>query len=169
MKLRYMLLLLTPALLLASGGSGETDIFVRSINFVIFASIMYYLLADHVKDAYKGRIAGIADRLNSIQVKVKESVAAKEAAQAKVEEAKANALSLVETSKKEAQLLSAKVANDTNVELQNLEKGFKEKTQIEKHRMTRNVVVNVLDEMFDNDAISIDKEELVKIVMKKVA
>ncbi|HIP44104.1 MAG TPA: F0F1 ATP synthase subunit B [Sulfurospirillum arcachonense] len=169
MKLRYMLLLLSPALLLASGGGGETDIVVRSINFVIFASIMYYLLADLVKDAYKGRIAGIADRLNSIQVKVKESVTAKEAAQAKVEEAKANALVLVETSKKEAQLLSVKVANDTDVELQNLEKGFKEKTQIEKRRMARDVVAKVLDEMFDKDAISIDEEELVKIVMKKVA
>jgi len=164
-----MLLLLSPALLLASGGGGETDIVVRSINFVIFASIMYYLLADLVKDAYKGRIAGIADRLNSIQVKVKESVTAKEAAQAKVEEAKANALVLVETSKKEAQLLSVKVANDTDVELQNLEKGFKEKTQIEKRRMARDVVAKVLDEMFDKDAISIDEEELVKIVMKKVA
>lgn len=169
MKLRYMLLLLSPTLLLAGGGGGETDIVPRVINFAIFASIMYYLLADLVKDAYKGRIVGIADRLNSIQVKVKESVAAKEAAQAKVEEAKANALSLVETSKKEAQLLSAKVANDTDVELQNLEKGFKEKTQIEKRRMARDVVASVLDEMFDKDAISIDKEELVKIVMKKVA
>jgi len=169
MKLRYTLLLLSPALLLASGGGGETDIVPRAINFAIFASIMYYLLADLVKDAYKGRIAGIADRLNSIQVKVKESVTAKEDAQAKVEEAKANALSLVETSKKEAQLLSAKVANDTDVELQNLDKGFKEKTQIEKRRMARDVVANVLDEMFDKDAISIDKEELVKIVMKKVA
>ncbi|HIP54488.1 MAG TPA: F0F1 ATP synthase subunit B [Sulfurimonas autotrophica] len=169
MKLRYMLLLLSPTLLLAGGGGGETDIVPRVINFAIFASIMYYLLADLVKDAYKGRIVGIADRLNSIQVKVKESVAAKEAAQAKVEEAKANALSLVETSKKEAQLLFAKVTNDTDVELQNLEKGFKEKTQIEKRRMARDVVANVLDEMFDKDAISIDKEELVKIVMKKVA
>jgi len=169
MKLRYTLLLLSPALLLASGGGGETDIVPRAINFAIFASIMYYLLADHVKDAYKGRIAGIADRLNSIQVKVKESVAAKEDAQAKVEEAKANALSLIETSKKEAQLLLVKVANDTDVELQNLEKGFKEKTLIEKRRMARDVVANVLDEMFDKDSISIDKEELVKIVMKKVA
>ena len=169
MKFRYILLLLSPALLLASGGSGETDIVPRAINFIIFASIMYYLLADHVKNAYKGRIAGIADRLNSIQVKVKESVSAKEAAQAKVEEAKANALVLVETSKKEAQLLSVKVANDADVELQNLEKGFKEKTQIEKRRMARGVVANVLDEMFDKDSISIDKEELVKIVMKKVA
>ena len=169
MKLRYMLLLLSPTLLLAGGGGGETDIVPRVINFAIFASIMYYLLADLVKDAYEGRIVGIADRLNSIQVKVKESVAAKEAAQAKVEEAKVNALSLVETSKKEAQLLSAKVANDTDVELQNLEKVFKEKTQIEKRRMARDVVASVLDEMFDKDAISIDKEELVKIVMKKVA
>jgi len=169
MKFRYILLLLSPALLLANEGGGETDIVPRAINFIIFASIMYYLLADHVKNAYKGRIAGIADRLNSIQVKVKESIAAKEAAQAKVEEAKANALVLVESSKKEAQLLSVKVANDTDVELQNLEKGFKEKIQIEKRRMARSVVANVLDEMFDKDSISIDKEELVKIVMKKVA
>ena len=169
MKSRYILLLLSPVLLLASSGGGETDIVPRAINFIIFASIMYYLLADHVKNAYKGRIAGIADRLNSIQVKVKESVTAKEAAQAKVEEAKANALALVETSRKEAQLLCVKVTNDTDVELQNLEKGFKEKTQIEKRRMTRTVVANALDEMFDKDSISIDKEELVKIVMKKVA
>lgn len=170
MKLRYILLLLSPALLFASGGgNGETDIVPRAINFIIFASILYYLLADHAKNAYKGRIAGIADRLDSIQVKVNESVAAKQNAQVKVEEAKANALSLVETSKKEAQLLSQKVASDTDIELQNLEKGFKDKTDIEKRRMARDVVTDVLDQMFDKDSISIDKEELVKIVMKKVA
>ncbi len=170
MKLRYILLLLSPALLLASGGEGgETDIVPRAINFVIFASILYYLLADHAKKAYKDRIAGIADRLDSIQAKVKESVSAKEAAQAKVEEAKASAIGLVETSKREAQLLVQKVASDTELELQNLEKGFKEKAYIEKRRMTRDVVTNVLSDMFDKDSISIDKEELVKIVMKKVA
>jgi len=171
MKLRYILLLLSPVLLLANGGeSGEsTDIIPRTINFVIFASILYYLLADHVKVAYKGRITGIADRLNSIQVKVKESVDAKEDALAKVEDAKANAKTLIETSKKESQLLVSRVVADTDTELQNLEKAFKDKTYIEKRRMTRNVVSGVLEEMFDKDAISIDKEELVKIVMKKVA
>jgi len=169
MKLRYILLLLSPALLFANSGGGETDIVPRAINFIIFASIIYYLLADHIKNAYKGRISGIADRLDSIQVKVKESVTAKQNAQAKVEEAKANALALIETSKKEAQLLSQKVASDTDIELQNLEKGFKEKTDIERRRMARDVVATVLDEMFDKDSISLDKEELVKIVMKKVA
>ncbi|WP_024953851.1 F0F1 ATP synthase subunit B [Sulfurospirillum arcachonense] len=171
MKIRYILLLLAPALLLANGGGeGEgTDILPRAVNFVIFASILYYLLADHVKIAYKGRIAGIADRLDSIQVKVKESLNAKEAAQAKVEEAKANAKSLIETSKREAQLLSEKVASDVNSELLSLEKGFQEKIEIERRKMARAVVTSVLDEMFDEDSVSLDKEELVKIVMKKVA
>lgn len=172
MKLRYILILLAPALLLANSGGGEqgsTDIIARAINFIIFASILYYLLADTIRNAYKGRISGIADRLNSIQVKVKESVAAKQNAQAQVEEAKANALVLLETAKKEAELLSSKVVSDTDTELENLEKGFKEKTIIERRRMTRDVVVCVLDEMFSQDSISIDKEELVQIVMKKVA
>jgi len=170
MKLKYMLLILSPALLLASGGeSGETDIVPRAINFIIFASIMYYLLADHAKNFYNGRIAGIADRLNSIQIKVKESITAKQNAQEKVEEAQASAKTLIETSKTEAQLLSSKVIEDTDVELQNLEKSFNEKKDVEKRRMARDVVTSVLDEMFAKGSISIDQEELVEIVMKKVA
>ena len=166
MKLRYILFLLSPTLLLAGD---ETDIVPRAINFAIFTSIMYYLLADTIKNAYKGRIAAIADRLDSIQKKVKESIAAKEAAQARVEEAKVSALSLIEASKKEAQLISLKIANDTDAELQNLEKSFKEKIEIEKRQMVRDVIVGTLSEIFDKDAISIDKDELVKIVMKRVA
>ena len=171
MKIRYILLLLVPALLLASGSESEggTDIFPRVVNFVIFAAILYYLLADKIKAAYKGRISGIADKLSSIQAKVKESVDAKENAKAKVEEAKLNAKSLVESSKEEAQLLAQKVAKDSELEISNLEKGFEEKTQIERRRMAREVVSKVLDEMFEKDSVSIDKEELVKIVMKKVA
>ena len=158
-----------PVFVLASGGSGETDILPRAVNFIIFASILYYLLADHAKNFYKGRIAGIADRLDSIQRKVKDSLEAKQNALLKVEEAKSNAKSLIETSKKEAELLVKKVQSDTDLELQNLEKAYLEKIEIERRKMARSVVNSVLDEMFDKDAISLDKEELVKIVMKKVA
>jgi hypothetical protein len=35
--------------------------------------------------------------------------------------------------------------------------------------MTREVVNNVLDQLFDGGSIALDKEELVTIVMKKVA
>lgn len=169
MRVRFLLLLLMPVFVLASGGSGETDILPRAVNFIIFASILYYLLADHAKNFYKGRIAGIADRLDSIQRKVKDSLEAKQNALLKVEEAKSNAKSLIETSKKEAELLVKKVQSDTDLELQNLEKAYLEKIEIERRKMARSVVNSVLDEMFDKDAISLDKEELVKIVMKKVA
>ncbi len=171
MKFRYILLMSIPALLLASGGAAEggTDIIPRAVNFAIFAAIMYYLLAEPAKTAFLARKQGIADRLNSIQDKLKESNSAKEKAQRKVEEAKANAKSLIETSKKEAQLLSEKIANETKVELKNLEKAFNEKTEIERRKMTREVVNSVLDQMFDGETIALDKEELVTIVMKKVA
>lgn len=170
MRVKILLLLLVPVFVLANEGGGEgTDIFPRTMNFIIFVSILYYLLADHAKNFYKGRIAGIADKLDSIQKKVKDSLEAKQKAIAKVEEAKTNAKALVETSKKEAELLVKKVQNDTDLELQNLEKAYLEKIEIERRKMARSVVNAVLSEMFDKDAISLDKEELVKIVMKKVA
>jgi len=170
MKIKYILFLLTPALLLAGGGgNGETDIFPRAVNFILFASILYYVVAEPAKAFFKGRIAGIADSLESIQVKVKESASAKEDAQAKVEKAKLEAKTLIETAKKEAILISEKVIKDTNAELKNLEKSFNEKTDVERRKMTREVVNNVLDEMFENDALSLDKNELIQIVMEKVA
>ncbi|MDN5377659.1 MAG: F-type H+-transporting ATPase subunit b [Sulfurospirillum sp.] len=171
MKLRYILLMITPALLLASGGSegGPTDILPRTINFAIFAAIMYYLVAEPAKNFYFSRKAGIAEKLDSIQSKLKESNNAKEKAQKKVEEAKANAKSLIETSKKEAQLLSEKIIKETQNELANLDKAFQERTEIERRKMTREVVNNVLDQLFDGGSIALDKEELVTIVMKKVA
>lgn len=167
--MKYILLLLSPALLFAAGGFEGTDIVPRAINFVIFASILYYLLADLIKGMYKGRIAEIADRLNSIQVKVKESIDAKQAAKEKVEESKASAKTLIETSKKEGQLLAQKVLLDTDSELLNLEKSLKDKIYIETRRMRRDVVASVLDELFEKESISIDDKELVEIVMKKVA
>ncbi len=173
MKLGYIWVLLLPVMLFA-GSEGrvdiaDTDIIERTLNFIIFASILYYLLAKFVKNAYKNRISGIADRLDSIQVKVRESVEAKQSAQTKVEEAKVSAKSLVETSKKEAQLLSQKIASDATTDIQNLEKSFNDKSSVERRRVTRDVVTTVLDKMFDKDSISVDKDELVKIVMKRVA
>lgn len=170
MKIKYILFLLAPALLFASGGgNGETDIFPRTINFILFASILYYLVAQPAKEFFKGRITGIADRLESIQAKVKESASAKENAQGQVEKAKTEAKILLETAKKEAVLIADKIAKDTSMELKNLEKSFNEKTDVERRKMTREVVNGVLDEMFENDALSLDKNELIQIVMEKVA
>ena len=170
MKIRYIIPLLAPALLMAnSEHSDATDIIPRAINFFIFASILYYLLAGHARDFFKGRISGIADKLDSIQKKVNESNQLKKDAIEKVEEAKATAKIMIETSIREAQILSAKMEVENQEEVQHLEKAFKEKLIVEKRQMTREVVSHVLDEMLEGDSLSINKDELIKIVMKKVA
>ena len=171
MKLKYILLLIAPMALIASGGEGHggTDIFPRTLNFLIFAAILYYYVADSAKQWYLGRKNDIAAKLDSIQVKLKESNSKKETALQKVEEAKANAKVLVETAKKEAVLLADKVANDVNTEIENLEKAFEDRVNIERRQMQRAVVSEVLEGMFKEGSISLDNDEIVKIINKKVA
>lgn len=171
MKMNYFLLLLAPIALLANGGEsgGSTDILPRTINFLIFAAIMYYYVADAAKQWYVGRKTEIATKLDSIQVKLKESNSKKEIALQKVEEAKANARVLVETAKKEAVLLADKVALEADAEIEGLEKVFEDRVTIERRKMQRVIVSEVLDEMFREGSIALDNDEIVKIVNKKVA
>ena len=171
MKINYILLLLTPLALLANGGEsgGATDIFPRTINFLIFAAIMYYYVADAAKQWYVGRKNEIATKLDSIQVKLKESNSKKEIALAKVEEAKANARALVETAKKEAILLSEKIEQEANTEIESLNKAFEDRVTIERRKMQRVIVSEILDDMFKEGVVSLDNDEIVKIVNKKVA
>jgi F-type H+-transporting ATPase subunit b len=171
MKMNYFLLLLAPIALLANSGEsgGSTDILPRTINFLIFAAIMYYYVADAAKQWYVGRKTEIATKLDSIQVKLKESNSKKEIALQKVEEAKANARVLVETAKKEAVLLADKVALEAEAEIEGLEKVFEDRVTIERRKMQRVIVSEVLDEMFKEGSIALDNDEIVKIVNKKVA
>ncbi len=168
--LRYLAVLALPAILAASGeASGPTDIFPRTINFLIFASILYYLVAGAAKEFYFGRKGSIAQKLDSIQMKLKESNGKKEEAQQKVEEAKANVRALVETAKKEAVLIAEKVAADAVTEMENLEKSLQDKIIIEERRMQRFVVNEILDELFKEGSIALDHNEMIKIINEKVA
>ena len=105
---------------------GGYDIVPRTINFIVFAAILYYFIANPIKNAYKGRIAGIAARLDNIEQKLKDSKAKKDDALRRVEEAKANAASLVETARKEAVLISERIKQETRQEVANLEKSFQD-------------------------------------------
>lgn len=171
MKLKYFLFLAAPMVLWANGGesSGETDIIPRTINFLIFASILYYYVAASAKAWYLGRKNDIATKLDSIQVKLKESHSKKEQAVQKVEEAKINAKALIETAKKEASLLSEKVSQEADLEIENLEKAFHDRQLIERRQIEREVVTEVLADLFKDGSISLDNEEIVKIVTQKVA
>ena len=160
-----ILLLLFPFVLMADGGY---DIVPRTINFIIFAAILYYLIANPVKNAYKGRIESIAARLDNIEQKLKESKAKKDDAIKRVEEAKANADGLVETARKEAFLISERIKEETMQEIVNLEKSFQDQKEFEKRRMVKSVVGEVLNEIFASDSVKMDQSELINIMLKRV-
>ena len=170
MNIKFILLLVAPMLAFGAGsGSGEYDIIPRVINFVIFFSILYYLIAKPVKATYHGRINAIANRLNAIQEKLKASNAKKEEAAKKVENAKVIANDLTQAIKKEIEIMLVKIEKDTQNEIAILEKSYEEQKDFEERKLVRAVVSEVLDELFASDAMKIDQNELINLIMKKVS
>lgn len=170
MNIKFILLLVAPMLAFGAGsGSGEYDIIPRVINFVIFFSILYYLIAKPVKAAYHGRINAIANRLNAIQEKLKASNAKKEEAAKKVENAKVIANDLAQAIKKEIEIMLVKIEKDTQNEIAILEKSYEEQKDFEERKLVRAVVSEVLDELFASDAMKIDQNELINLIIKKVS
>jgi F-type H+-transporting ATPase subunit b len=163
---------LLPAALMASGheaAEGGTDFFPRLVNFLIFVGILWYFIAEPVKNFFTGRTAEIASRLEEVQTKVKETKEAKERAEAEYQAALKTAEEIIEAAKKESQLLAKKLDEQLHAELENLEKLQEEKLEVEKRQMVRRTVAEVLDELFKGDAIGMDEKKFVNLIMKKVA
>ena len=161
-----------PAALLAGGheaASGGTDFFPRVVNFIIFAAIMYYFIAEPIKNFFKGRSSGIAAELEEVQNRLKAAKKAKEDAKKSYEAAQKTAEEIIESAKKESQLLAKKLDEQLHTELENLVKLQNEKMEVEKRQMVRKTVADVLSELFKGDAISMDEKKFVNLIMKKVA
>ncbi len=172
MNVKYLSLLLLPAFALASGdaeasGSGETDIFWRVINFAIFFGLLYYLLADKIKEFFKEREEGIAGRLSAVEEKLKDAKAEKEAAAQKAKDAEVTAADLTASAEQEAKVLVSKINDSLVHDKAQLEKSYTDRVEIEAKKMKKEVVNEVLDEMFKSDSIS--NEDLLNIIKKKVA
>ncbi len=171
MKFTYLLLTLLPALAFASEASAEggTDIVPRAINFLIFAAIIYYLIADKVKAFFTDRTNSIANRLTEIQDKLSSIRESKEEAVKEAEEAKVKAKDLVETAKKEAEMLSQKIEKDAESEIGHLKKSLEERMEIEEKKMAKEVVSEVIEKIFAGKGMQLSNEDFIRIIKKKVA
>jgi F-type H+-transporting ATPase subunit b len=147
----------------------ETDIVQRTVNFLIFAGIVYYLIADPVKAFFTGRTKGIAQELEKVQERLKESKTAKEAAQEKIEEAKKLAEEIMTSCKKENAIINEKMAAQLEFDLNNLEKQQEDVMELEKRQMVRDLVGEVLADALAQDESVLDKGVFADIIMKKVA
>lgn len=162
-------LALAPVALLAQEGAVETDIVQRTVNFIIFAGILWYLLADKIKAFFADRTASIQAELDKVQDTLKASQDKVDDAAKKFEEAKTLAAEIVETAKGDVDSVKQKIAEAVDAEIANLDKGFDEKIKVETSKAKRQIVSEVLDELLSSDNVSLTQDELVNIVIKKVA
>ncbi len=168
---RHLTLLSAIATTFAFAGSGaeHTDIIPRTVNFLIFAAILYYLVAEPVKNFFKNRSAGIAASLEEVQQKLKQAKEEKQKAEAELAKAKELATEIVETTKKEIELLKEQIAAQGEQELAALEKNFEENLELERRKRIRQITKEVLEELFADKSIDLDKEHFVNLIVKKVA
>ena len=164
-------LLMVTGVAFASGGAGtgETDIVARTVNFLIFAGILYYLLADPIKNYFGGRSKSIADELEKVQEKLRDSKRAKEAAELKIEEAKKFAEELMAIAKKENKIINEKIMQQCDNDLVNITKQNAALMDLEQRKMVREVVDAVMEDVLAAESAGFDKETMAQIIMKKVA
>jgi len=180
-KLALLSLLMIPAILLASGHvDGETsryfaqtgrenDFWQRVVNFTIFASVLYYLIAGPIKNFFLGRKEGIAGQLKEIENKLQAAKDEKKDAQARLDESAKKAEQIIEDAKKEAVLLADKIAESNISDLALMEKQLEEKITLEERKSAREAIDEILSENITNDDILIDESKVVDIISKKVA
>ena len=110
------LLLFLPLLAFgAKDGAPDYDIVARTINFVIFAGILYYFIKNPIKNAYKGRIEAIEKKMTQSRNKILEAQRKEEEARAKAEKMKIQAAEFIENGKVEAKLLKEKIERDAEL------------------------------------------------------
>jgi len=152
-----------------AGAEGSTDIVQRTVNFLIFAGILFYILAEPLKNYFSGRSAGIADELEKVQERLRESKRLKDAAEHKIEEAEHFASELAESSKKENKILSDKILAQCEQELEVITKQSVSLMELDKRKMVREVVFAVMNDVMDKSNDALGKEAMTEILKKKVA
>jgi len=170
MKSILVLMLCSGFVFAAGGGSfSDSDYIPRLVNFIIFAGILYYLLADAAKKFFKDRRVGIAEELEAVQDRVKKSAKDKELALEEVEMAKKKAEEIISIAKKECAVIQKNYNEALADELHSIEKQYNDIMTLEKRRVEREVATSVISELFDDSSKDMDKDAYVNIVLKKVA
>ncbi|MBU0632311.1 F0F1 ATP synthase subunit B [bacterium] len=164
-----MLMVSTYALASEQGAAHSTDILWRTINFVVFAGIIWYFVAEPAKNYFSGRSKSISDELQKVQDKLNESKVAKEKALQKVQDSEKLAKEILEAAKKENKVLNDSIMNQCNNELEIIGKQTLSIMELEKRKMVREVVNATLNELLTEDNNSFDKKAMVDVILKKVA
>ncbi|CAA6816561.1 MAG: ATP synthase subunit b [uncultured Sulfurovum sp.] len=167
--------LLLPSLVLASGAEHHeitmfnSDFFYRVLNFSVFIGILYYLIANPIKDYFVGRTEGIANQLEEIETKLQASKNERLVAEENLLKAESKGKEIIADAANEAKLLSANITEKNDLALLLLEKQSEERQALASKKATQATINTLLNDGFENSDITIDETKVVSLVSGKVA
>lgn len=170
-RILFTLAAIAPIALFGSDAHTDvgTDILERTVNFLIFIAILYYLLADKLKAYFSSRTQSIQSELDKVQEMLKASEQKIEDAKQEVENAQKVANELVTSANNDIEAIKKKIEDAVEQEIAYLDKSLNEKIDLETRKVKKEVVESILDQLLSNDNIAISENELTNIILKKVA
>ena len=168
-RILLLIIMISTYALASEAGHGETDIVQRTVNFLLFAGLVWYLVGEPAKAYFASRSQGISAELKKVQEKLEESITLKKDALAKISNAENFAKELLVTSKKENKVINDKIMTQCDADLENISKQSVSTKDFEQRKMVRSVVESILNETLAQSSESFDKEAMANIILKKVA
>jgi len=168
-RILVLMLMISTYALASEAGHGETDIVQRTVNFLLFAGLVWYLVGEPAKNYFAARSKSIADEFKKAQDKLDESIALKEEALAKISAAEKFAEELVVASKKENKIINDNIMTQCELDLETLAKQSVTSKEYAERKMVRGVVEDVIKETLAQSSGDFDKEAMANVILKKVA
>jgi F-type H+-transporting ATPase subunit b len=148
----------------SEGGDMGTDFLPRTINFLIFVAILYYLLKDRIKEFFENRANSIEKNFQEIEEKLRRSKEQKEELEEELAIAKRKAQEIVETAKKERELIQNQILEQARAEVLAMEKSFEDNRIVELNRAKREVVESYLRKLLSQ--VHLKDSEALKLILK---
>jgi F-type H+-transporting ATPase subunit b len=163
-KLAVIFFVFSAILFAGESSISGTDIVPRTINFLIFIAILWYLVGNKAIAFFRNRKESIAAKFQEVENKLREAKAKKEELEAKLEEAKITAKEIVEDAKSEAVIIANKIHEHGKLELTAMEKLFEDYKENEIRKAKKEIVKKYLEDILKD--IHISSEDAAKIILK---
>ncbi|MGL2369915.1 F0F1 ATP synthase subunit B [Helicobacter pylori] len=161
------LILLSP--LCATGlDISQTDIIERSLNFLLFAGILWYFLAKKLRSFLHSKSLEISKRLEEIQAQLKVSKENKKKLLKELEQAKEKAELIISDANKEAYTITQKYELQTKMDVENLIKNSKALMDLEVKKIKRELVESVFKDLRESEKVSFNAQDCVNILKQRL-
>ncbi len=174
-RIALVVAFMLPILAVASGSEhhdismSNSDFFYRVLNFSIFAGLIYYLVANPIKDFFKNRSEDIANQIKEINMKLEESKKEAKLAEEYLDRSQEKAKEIIADAKEESIILTENINRKNEEVLLALERQLEDKMVVEKNKMVRATIKKLLEDGIDSSDIGIDNSKVVSLISRKVA